>query len=322
MPLLARTLNWPRSPASAWVSSVHTPVALTTCWARTSNALAATPGRAPARRRPARPPAAARRPGPAVGDVGAVGGGGAGDEHRVPRVVDLGVVVLQRADQRVLPQRRDDPQRAAAGEVAVVRHAPRPARQQAERVVERDARARVEPLPAAVHQRVEERHRLDEVRGELLDQQPALLQRLGDQPEVEHLQVAQAAVDRACWSGWTCRRRSRGPRRGRRSGRGWRRRARTRRRPHRRRRPGRPARRPGRTWRRHACPRSRRRQAGAVERRASSAASRVCGESATDLMACPFGSTGAARRARRRRPCPRRLLRRATQRDPPSLDAR
>lgn len=36
MPLEARTWNWPRSPTMAWVSSVHTPVALTTCWARTS----------------------------------------------------------------------------------------------------------------------------------------------------------------------------------------------------------------------------------------------------------------------------------------------
>ncbi len=37
IPLLARTWNCPRSPASACVSSVHTPVALTTCRARTSN---------------------------------------------------------------------------------------------------------------------------------------------------------------------------------------------------------------------------------------------------------------------------------------------
>ena len=34
MPLLARTWNWPRSPANDCVSSVQTPVALTTCWAR------------------------------------------------------------------------------------------------------------------------------------------------------------------------------------------------------------------------------------------------------------------------------------------------
>ncbi len=30
MPLEARTWNWPRSAISPWVSSVHTPVALTT----------------------------------------------------------------------------------------------------------------------------------------------------------------------------------------------------------------------------------------------------------------------------------------------------
>ncbi len=35
-PLEARTWNWPRSPTMAWVSSVQTPVALTTCLARTS----------------------------------------------------------------------------------------------------------------------------------------------------------------------------------------------------------------------------------------------------------------------------------------------
>ena len=37
MPLLARTLNWPRSPTIACVSSVQTPVALSTCWAWISN---------------------------------------------------------------------------------------------------------------------------------------------------------------------------------------------------------------------------------------------------------------------------------------------
>ncbi len=35
MPLLARTWNCPRSPTRPWVSSVHTPVALMTCRART-----------------------------------------------------------------------------------------------------------------------------------------------------------------------------------------------------------------------------------------------------------------------------------------------
>ena len=85
-----------------------------------------------------------------VGHVRAVRGRGAGEEHGVPRVVDLGVVVLQRADQRVLAQRRHHPQSAVPGEVPVVGHAARPPGEQRERVVERDARARVEPLPPAV----------------------------------------------------------------------------------------------------------------------------------------------------------------------------
>ena len=40
MPFDARTLNWPRSPTIAWVSSVHTPVALTTCFAADLEVLA------------------------------------------------------------------------------------------------------------------------------------------------------------------------------------------------------------------------------------------------------------------------------------------
>jgi hypothetical protein len=46
-----------------------------------------------------------------------------------------------------------------------------------------------------MRQRVDERHRPHQVRGELLQQEAALAQRLGDEAEVEHLQVAQAAVD-------------------------------------------------------------------------------------------------------------------------------
>ena len=42
IPLDARTWNWPRVSASAWVSSVHTPVALMTWLARTSKDLPVT----------------------------------------------------------------------------------------------------------------------------------------------------------------------------------------------------------------------------------------------------------------------------------------
>ena len=59
MPLDARTWNWPRSPISAWVSSVHTPVALTTCLARISyspppstSCTRAPTTRSPSRRKP------------------------------------------------------------------------------------------------------------------------------------------------------------------------------------------------------------------------------------------------------------------------------
>ena len=55
----ARTWNWPRVSANAWVSSVHTPVALMTCLARTSKlspvsrSVAVTPvTRSPCRRKP------------------------------------------------------------------------------------------------------------------------------------------------------------------------------------------------------------------------------------------------------------------------------
>ena len=63
------------------------------------------------------------------------------------------------------------------------------------RVVEQQPGADVRPLPAAVGQRVEERHRPDQVRRQPGEQQAALLQRLADQAEVEHLEVAQPAVD-------------------------------------------------------------------------------------------------------------------------------
>ena len=112
----------------------------------------------------------------------------------MPRVVDLGVVVLQRADERVLAQRRHQLARTAAGEMLVQRDAGR-AGGAGHGVVQRDAGAGVEPLPAAVLQRVEEAHRAHQVRREGLHQQPALLERLGDQREVEHLEVAQAPVD-------------------------------------------------------------------------------------------------------------------------------
>ncbi len=133
-------------------------------------------------------------PGP-TGDVRSVGGSCAGQEQGVPGVVDLCVVVLQRTDQRITAKRGSDPQRVAAAQVSMAGQPPRPPRQRAERVVERDPRSDVHPLPDPSAQRVDERHRTHQVRGQALDEQGPLLQRLRDQPEVEHLQVAQATVD-------------------------------------------------------------------------------------------------------------------------------
>ena len=64
----------------------------------------------------------------------------------------------------------------------------------AERVVEHQPGADVRALPV-LGQRQQERHRRDQVRRQHVEQQPALAQRLADEPEVLLLEVAQAAVD-------------------------------------------------------------------------------------------------------------------------------
>ena len=130
-----------------------------------------------------------------VGDLGAVRGGGADQVEDEAGVVHLGVVVLEGADQGVLAQAGGDPQGVPAAEVAVGGQAPPVAAGHRHAVVEGDAGSGVEALPAGVLERVEEGHRLDQVRGEPLQEQAAFLQGLPDQGEVEHLQVAQATVD-------------------------------------------------------------------------------------------------------------------------------
>ncbi len=132
------------------------------------------------------------------GHVRAVRRRGAGDRHHQPGVVDLAVVVLDRPGQLVGAQVGRDPGDLLAEEVPVpgdahvVLAGPRTSKRHG--VVQRDACADVRPLPGVV-QRVEERDRPDQVRRQAGQQQAALLQRLADQREVEHLQVAQAAVD-------------------------------------------------------------------------------------------------------------------------------
>ncbi len=130
-----------------------------------------------------------------VRHVGPVGGGGAHQLGDEAGVVHLGVVVLEGADQGVLAQGGGHPEGALAGEVAVDGQAAPVAGGDRHRVVERHAGAGVEPLPALVLQGVEEGHGLHQVRGEPLQEQAALLEGLADQGEVEHLQIAQTAVD-------------------------------------------------------------------------------------------------------------------------------
>ncbi len=122
---------------------------------------------------------------------GAVLGRRPGHRQGVPGVVDLPVVVPHPADQRVPAQRRHQAQRAGPGQVLVPRHRAGPTH----RVVHDQAATDVGPLDDVLGQRVEERHRLGQVRADLGEHQLAFVQRLADQPELEHLQVAQTAVE-------------------------------------------------------------------------------------------------------------------------------
>src|SRR5690606_35402954 len=64
-----------------------------------------------------------------------------------------------------------------------------------EPVVERHPGADIEALPRRLGERVHERHGSYEVRRDLRQEQTTLLQRLVDEAEVEHLEVAQTSVD-------------------------------------------------------------------------------------------------------------------------------
>ena len=110
-------------------------------------------------------------------------------------VVHLAVVVPDGTDEGVVLEARRGPQGPAAAQVLVERHAAAVAAGDGHDVVQRDAGADVGPLKNRLGQRVQEGHGPGQVRGEHGEDQPALVQRLLDQGEVEHLQVAEAAVD-------------------------------------------------------------------------------------------------------------------------------
>ena len=190
-PFDGRTSSGTRRRPDARCASVHTPVALTTVRARTSKSSPVSRSRA----LDAGDPVASVQEGDHVDGGGADGAHGhrrAGQHHREARVVDLGVVVADAAVERVVAQRRDVAQARGAREVTVARHG-RPA--PGEGVVEQEPRAHVDAVPDALLQGEEEGRRPDQVRGELLDQEPALVERLAHQPEVETLEVAEPPVD-------------------------------------------------------------------------------------------------------------------------------
>ncbi|MNW53111.1 hypothetical protein D3C74_306600 [compost metagenome] len=124
-----------------------------------------------------------------------VGGRGADQGGDQACVVDRGVPVLDGTDRGVVREVGELALHLLAREVAVQRQRPLARGHARERVVQRDPGADVGTLPHAVLERVQERDRAHEVRREVLDEQVALGQRLVDQVEVEHLQVAQPAVD-------------------------------------------------------------------------------------------------------------------------------
>src|SRR6476660_5432450 len=154
-PLDARTRNRPRCLDSAWISSVHTPVAFTTTWPRTS-----------VRRR-------------------------ARDRHRVPGAIDHRGVIADAADQRRALEAGRQPQRARARQMLLRRNGFRAT----ELVVEEDTRGHIRPLPPPVRQREKKRQRLDQMRCQRGQRQLPFVQRLADQPELQLFEVAKPAVE-------------------------------------------------------------------------------------------------------------------------------
>ena len=120
-----------------------------------------------------------------------VGDSSANQEHRMARVIDLGVVVLDRTDQRVLAQARHQCQRRSLGEVLVTRYTAGGTRDRREPVVQRQTGGDLHAFPAAMGQRVDERDGSNQMRRKARQEQAAFLRCLTDTPEVEHLQIAQ-----------------------------------------------------------------------------------------------------------------------------------
>ena len=129
-----------------------------------------------------------------AGHVRAVERGGAGERGNVLGVVDLRVVVGDTAGERVIGNAGNHAKHLPLAEVAVVRHPRRTAAGVAEHVVQQHSGADVAALDEALRQRIEEAHRLHQVRRDALQEKAALDERFPHQTEVELLQVTDAAV--------------------------------------------------------------------------------------------------------------------------------
>ncbi|BBX10916.1 hypothetical protein MAIC_57190 [Mycolicibacterium aichiense] len=113
----------------------------------------------------------------------------------MPGIVDLRVVILKSTHECLLVQRRRNSQRTATRQVPVQGDAGTVPGCLRHRVIQRQAGSQIDPFPRPMLERVEEFDRPHQVRRQLLQHQPTLGKRLGDQPEVEHLQIAQPSVD-------------------------------------------------------------------------------------------------------------------------------
>ncbi len=151
----------------------------------------------------------------AVGHQRAVVRGGPGQHHRVPGVVDLALVERDRADQRLPVGRREQLQGLAPGQVPQMM---RYATAGAHHVVDADAEPGVAAVDHLLPQRIDELHRLGQVRCQPVQRQRPLLEGLEHQARSSAAPDSAARRGTACWTGSRCPRRSRGPRPGRPAG--------------------------------------------------------------------------------------------------------
>jgi len=113
------------------------------------------------------------------------------ERHGVSRVVDLGVVVLDPANQCVAAQRGELVHRSGAREMAV----PRQDRMPRQAVVEPDSRADVEPFPDPMGEREQKWNGPYEMRAQMREQQRLLVPGFANQAEVALFEIAKTTVN-------------------------------------------------------------------------------------------------------------------------------